>query len=185
MREKASGPAYTSECYLLPIDTLPIVMSQVGQVSFDAQVRTLPEMVTGPYQVALTLCQGTISDCQIFRASSAVVLDGERALRTLQSIGDILWKISLPELGEFGDAPGSVMASNWLDLVPHRMPAGVALQHLPQRIRHVLSLVDGSRNLLQIALLLHLPLEDVFQILRQADAEGWIDTCIPMEFEHS
>lgn len=181
MRENASGPGCTGECYLLPIQTLPIVMSQVGQVSFDAQVTTLPAMVTGPYQIALTLCQGTISGCQIFRANSGMVLDGEPALRTLQDMGDIEWQVSLPGLPASGGAVGSAQARNWLDLVPRRMPAGVALGHLPQRSRHVLSLVDGSRNLLQIALLLHLPLEDVFQILRQADAEGWIDTCLPME----
>jgi hypothetical protein len=183
VREKEPRTAHICECYVLPIDTLPIVLHQIGQLSLDAQVRTLPQMVTGPYQIALTLCQGTVVCCQILRGSGEIVLDGEHALHTLRRIGDILWNLSLPCQSESGNAPDSAAVSNWLDLVPRRMPATVALQYLPQRIRHVLSLVDGSRNLLQIALLLHLPLEDVFQILRQADAEGWIDQCISREYE--
>jgi hypothetical protein len=181
VRETEPGPAHASECYFLPIDALPIVMSQIGQVSLGAQITTLPQMATGPYQIALTLCQGAVICCQIFRVHSGIVLDGEHALHTLRSIGDILWDLSFPCQFESGELPDSAMVSNWLAPIPCRMPAAVALQQLPQRIRHVLSLVDGSRNLLQIAHMLHLPPEDVFQILRQACAEGWIDEFTSME----
>lgn len=169
-RATEQGLAHLSECYFLPINALLMVMSQVDSVSLYAQVTTLPAMVTGPYRIALTLHQGTVACCNVARVNGGIVLDGERALHALQGIGDIWWNLAHP-----GRPEHAAVNTHWSNLMPRRVPAPVALQQLPQRVRHVLSLADGNRNLPQIAQLLHLSLEDVFQILRHACAAGWID----------
>ncbi|HEY1353687.1 MAG TPA: hypothetical protein VGF67_29105 [Ktedonobacteraceae bacterium] len=177
-------PRHLSEHYLLPIDALLMVMNQVDYVSFHAQVTALPVTGTGPYRVALTLSYGVVVHCQIARVHGGPVLDGERALHAVQSLGDIWWKLALPEQPAPDKRPDSDGASNrWLDFVPHRVPTPVALRQLPPRVRHVLSLVDGSRNLPQIAHLLHLSLEEVFHILRHACAAGWINESPLRRFE--
>lgn len=164
-----------SGCYVLPLDALPVAMSQVEYVSLHAQITTLPALHAGPYLVALTLCQGAVADCQVAGESGEIVLDGARALHALQHTGDIKWSLSPSNWLDMATA------SYWSDIVPSRVPATVALQQLPQRVRHVLSLVDGNRTLLQIAHLLHFSLDEVLQILRHAHEAGWIDAFSPKE----
>ncbi|SRR5258707_925983 len=164
--------------YLLPLDALLVIMSGIDHVSLHARVTTLPELVKGRYQVALTLHHGAIAYCQIATTDGKTVLAGEAAMRALLVIGDIEWSLALsssPEQKPEGLRHPSVAGSGWSGLVPHRTLATIPLQQLPQRARHVLSLVDSNRNLPQIAHLLHLSIEEVFQILRQAREAGWID----------
>jgi hypothetical protein len=179
-RDTGQRPAHLREHYFLPINALLTVMNQVDQVFLQAQVTTLPVTSTGPYRVALTLFHGAVAYCQVARMNGGPVLDGERALHALQSIGDIWWNLALPHSPVPEPEPGKRLdpagASNrWRELVPHRVPMPATLWQLPPRVRHVLSLVDGSRNLPQIAHLLHLSFEEVFHILRYAGAAGWID----------
>lgn len=166
---KEQEPAQLDGCYSLSVDALLTTMSQVDQVSLHAQVAMLPALSAGHYLVALTLCQGAVSDCLVSGESGEIVLDGARAFHALQHTGDITWSLSPSNWLDMASA------SYWSDFVPCRVPATVELQQLPQRVRHVLSLMDGNRTLSQIAHLLHFSLDEVFQILRQAHEAGWID----------
>ncbi|SRR5579884_556677 len=118
----------------------------------------------------VTLRDGKLIECQIKNSKGAPLLQQEAAFQTLAALGEVNWSLlsssivpsSLPKSRRLPDNRSSARQEK---RIPVRHLSGVIPPSLSHREKQVLSLIDGKRDVQQIADLLHLSLDHIQTIL--------------------
>ena len=136
-----------------------------------------------PWQAQLTLSQGQLTSCQVLQsADGQLLLSDSAALQWLASQGGHSWD-------QVNDPPRLVLPTRHTpqaepllpDAIPQRLAALESAESSiwSRKQRQVFGLVDGTRSIERIAMILRQPLDLVQDLVRDLQARGAITVMTP------
>ena len=135
------------------------------------------------WQARLTLSQGQVTSCQVRQSTDGqLLLTDSAALQWLASQGSRSWD-------QVGNPPRLVLPTRRTpqgeplmpEVVPHRLAALEPAESSTwsRKQRQVFGLVDGTRSIERIAMILRQPLDLVQDLVRDLQARGAITVMTP------
>jgi hypothetical protein len=136
-----------------------------------------------PWQAQLTLSQGQVTSCQVLQsADGQLLLTDSAALQWLASQGSHSWdQVDVPPRMVLPTRRTPQTEPLMPEAVPQRLEAlELAESHTwSRKQRQVFGLVDGTRSIERIAMLLRQPLDLVLDLVRDLQARGAITVMTP------
>ncbi len=143
------------------------------------------------YYIRITLLHGKIASCLFRQEEDKVTLEGETALQAIHRLGRISWTVTRVPPGQDSSTtvteaspsrtnsrplvsgPSSVMYNPYL-AVPAKTALLLDVTRFPRLIQHIFFLVDGQKNVQQIAQLVGRTPEEVLGVLQRMREGGMI-----------
>ena len=170
--EGKESPVYATDL----MEVLHSLKQMSGQWTLHIEPVGNDEVNAGePWQAYLSLVAGQITTCQVYsRVDGRLLLLDQEALGWLANLRHFNWRLEPLSL------PQAPAVSRYQPFLAQQVPRRITqvekgvIQAWPRKQRQVFGLVDGSRTIEQIAILLHQPPEEIAQILDGFGAMGVI-----------
>ncbi len=164
----------------LPLTLLLEVMQAMsGTHVMCAQLPPLRGISRETCVAIVTVRDGKLIECQIKNRKGAPLLQQGLAFQTLAALGEVNWSLlssSTVPAPEYRSRrlPGNRSSLQDQKRIPIRHLSGVIPSSFSHREKQVLSLIDGKRDVQQIADLLHLSLDHIQTILLRLEQTYFI-----------
>ncbi len=133
----------------------------------------LPDVrgLKGQFQAELIIAAGKIISCSITNRSGQIIIGNDEAVLLLYNLGELNWTLTLQAETAPTNPPNiqnTASLPRLRPLIPRRiaLPRQGQVNTWPRKHRAVFALIDGQKNIEQIAAVLSLSRKNVEEILR-------------------